>query len=177
MAGLGVTGLHLPRLPWLQAPAVARRPDGTGDLAPPSTRATAPGTLGPTGGRGKRGQAHHQEHPGDWGSPQGREGGGRCQVTHVRPQDGHGYSHLPETPGTRMGQQGQGGKWANTHQTPGAHVPGLVPDGGTVFMHTGLSGRGPVLRGACRGREQSPLITLASDVPPPDPCTAADRAL
>lgn len=81
----------------------------------------------------------------------------------------------PQGPG--WGSRDKGGKWASTHQTPGAHVPGLVPDGGTVFMHTGLSGRGAVLRGACHGREQSPLITPASDAPPPDSCTAADRAL
>lgn len=56
-------------------------------------------------------------------------------------------------------------------------MPGLVMDGGTVFTHTGLSDGGAVLRGARCGMEQRPLIALASDTPPPDPSTTADRAL
>lgn len=49
VAGLCVTGLHLPGLGLLQAAAVAGWPDGTDDLAPPNARAAALGALGPEG--------------------------------------------------------------------------------------------------------------------------------
>lgn len=56
-------------------------------------------------------------------------------------------------------------------------MPGLVTERGTVVTHTGLSEGGTVPQGAFCGMEQRPLVTLAGDTPPPDPGTAADRAL
>lgn len=54
MTRLCVTGLHVCRLPQLQAPTLAGWPNGTDDLAPPSARAAALGALGPVGGSRKR---------------------------------------------------------------------------------------------------------------------------
>ena len=104
-----------------------------------------------------------------------QKGCGRPLVTRVRPTDGTcaPTCQRPQGPGLAAGV----GRATSTHETPGAYVPGLVVDGGTVVMQTGLSEWGLVLQGACCGMEQRPLVTLASDAPPPDPCTAADRAL
>lgn len=62
-------------------------------------------------------------------------------------------------------------------QTPGANMPGLVPEEGAVLMHTGLTERWPVFQGARCSMEQRTPITPASHAPPPDANTTADRAL
>lgn len=79
MTRLSVAGLHVCRLPQLQALTPAGWPNGTDDLAPPSARAAALGALGPVGGSGKRkrtciGREALTVGVG-WGSGTTREGG------------------------------------------------------------------------------------------------------
>lgn len=103
MAGLCVTGLHLPGPGQLQAPAAAGRPEGTDDLASPSPPAAALGTLGPAGWAWEERTGSQKETP-RLGVPARKRGRGK--VMQVRPRDGHMSSHPSETQGTRIGQQG-----------------------------------------------------------------------
>lgn len=168
MAGLYVTGLHLPGPGQLQAPAAAGRPKGTDDLAPPSPPAATLRTLGPTGWAWEERTGSQKETP-RLGVPARKRGRGK--VMQVRPGmvTRPATHQRPKGPGLGNRDDGGSGQALTRPQAPTCQVWSWMGEQSSRTQGSVMGGRSSEEHAVAWSRDPSSLwqVTLRLRTPAP----------